>query len=344
MRILIVSERLSKDFDDGIKNIALNLLLELREKNEVKGMSEWADIPEMNIKKVVTNRWYSSTSVRDYLRDFKPDLVIYVPWTSATIRSLIRLRMMKFWSGGAKTAIVATQPMPYPALQKAAISFIKPDIALAMSQDTLSILRGVGIKSRMLRAGVNPDKFFPRTSKERVELRDNFRIPQDVFLVTHVGHLKKERFSIEVLGEIAKLENTWMMVVGSPHTPAEEGYIRHAEELGIHIYRGYLDDVSQIYRMSDLYLFPVSDPFACVGIPLSIIEALSCSCPVVSTDFQGMPAEIPEGGGIRYADSEGKIIELVTMARNNLDWVDKPEDQVKDFTWKRISSDLMENL
>jgi len=344
LKILVVSERLSPRFDDGIKNIALNLLLQYRKNHDVRGMSERFDIPELNVVKVETNRWYTSRSVRRTVGDFAPERIIYVPWTSATLRSLFRLRMLKAWSCGARTAIVATLPMPYSTIERLAVRPLQPDLVMALAPETAELTAGLGLRTRAMRVGVDPAKFNPRTEEQYRGLRERHGVPADGFLVSHVGHLKRERLDFGLLCGVAQLPDTSMLVVGSPHTPEEREYTELLESRGVTVHRGYLEDVSQIYRMSDLYLFPVRDPFACVGIPLSIIEALACDCPVVSTPFQGLPELLAGGDGVHYGSDPRQLLELIDQARRGELELGAPADRVADFTWDSIAADLLERL
>jgi glycosyltransferase involved in cell wall biosynthesis len=341
---LVVSERLSPGMDDGIKNIALNLLMQYRRTGRAGGLSEWADLPELDVRKVVSNRWYTSADLRRRLAGWRPQRIVYVPWTSATFRSLFRLRMLKLWSGGARTAIVATQPMPYTAWQRLLLPVLKPDLAVALSAETESILKGAGLRTWRMGMGVDGARFRPGLPGEREELRQRWGLPRDTFLITHVGHLKRERFRVDLLGELAALPGVSVLVLGSPHTPAEEDTVAQARAAGVIIRRELVEDVSQIYRMSDLYLFPVRDPFACVGVPLSVIEALACGCPVLSTPYQALPELLPDQPGvIRYAATDAEMPALVEEFRRLGPAVDAAAIVAR-FSWEGLSRELAERL
>ena len=67
------------------------------------------------------------------------------------------------------------------------------------------------------------------------------------------------------------------------------------------VLREYLDQIADVYNLADLYIFPVQDPFACVGVPLSIIEAAACNRPVVAVPFQGVEQVFTAGAGFYWA-------------------------------------------
>lgn len=342
---LVVSERLSPGRDDGIKNIALNLLEQFRSRGSAAGLSEWADLPELGVRQVESNRWYTSGPLRRQVAEWRPRRIVYVPWTSATLRSLFRLRMLKLWSGGARTAIVATQPMPYPAWQRLLLPALKPDLAIALSAETEAILHSAAFRTWRMGMGVDGSRFRPAAPGEAGALRERWGLPRDSFLITHVGHLKRERFRVKLLGELAALPGVTVLVLGSPHTPAEEDTVAEARAAGVVVRRELVEDVSQIYRMSDLYLFPVRDPFACVGVPLSVIEALACGCPVLSTPFQALPELLPEQPGvIRYAATDEEMPALVEdFRRRGAGSVDAAA-VVARFSWEGIARELEARL
>ena len=52
--------------------------------------------------------------------------------------------------------------------------------------------------------------------------------------------------------------------------------------------------------MSDLYVFPVVNNTEAIDMPLSVLEAMSCSLPVISTRFGGLVDYFEEDTGFRY--------------------------------------------
>lgn len=344
LHTLVVSERLSPGMDDGIKNIALNLMAQYRAFGPVAGLSEWADVPELGVVKVQSNRWYTSAAMRKQLAAWNPRRIVYVPWTSATLRSLARLRALKQWAGGARTAIVASQPMPYAGWQRPFLPLVRPDLAVALSEETELVLQGAGMTTWRMTMGVDAAKFRLALPGEKAKLREAWGLPRDTFLVTHVGHLKRERFRVQLLAELAALPGVTVLVLGSPHTPAEEDTVAEARAAGVVVRRELVEDVSALYRMSDLYLFPVRNPFACVGVPLSVIEALACGCPVLSTPFQALPELLPEKpGAIRYAATDDEMPDLVREFQKSMSTVDR-QAVVTRFSWESLARELLERL
>ncbi|MEE9127532.1 MAG: hypothetical protein V3U11_10360, partial [Planctomycetota bacterium] len=84
MKSLVVSERLGHGRDDGIKNIALAFLREMRQRgDDVMGLSERESLDDLGVERFEANRFYLSASLAARVQRFAPDRIIYVPWTSA---------------------------------------------------------------------------------------------------------------------------------------------------------------------------------------------------------------------------------------------------------------------
>ena len=344
MRILVVSERLSPNDDDGIKNIALAFLREARELGHaVSGFSEWTAIPELSVELIQANRWYCGASLKRQLRRTNPELIIYVPWTSATGRSLLRLANLKRYSHGEQTIIVATQPMPYRWFERLLIPFIRPDRAIVMSEATEVLIRNRGVKTHFMPSGYYPARCHPQPER-RDQLRERYDLPLDRVIVTHVGHLKRERIAPGFLEEFNRVHPDWLFLwVGSPHTPAEEDYLQELERLpGVRVLREYLDQIADVYNLADVYIFPVQDPFACVGVPLSIIEAAACNRPIVSVPFQGVEKIFTGEDGFFWAITPR---EFARQAEKSLELNQvRTSHFVEQLSWNRLVAEALAGL
>ena len=76
-------------------------------------------------------------------------------------------------------------------------------------------------------------------------------------------------------------------------------------------------------------------------IPLSIVEAIACGLPAVSTKFEGLPLLFPEGyQGIIYVD---EIDMLPAKVNETLSSFVKPEpEKLVRLDWKNIGKELRE--
>jgi len=59
----------------------------------------------------------------------------------------------------------------------------------------------------------------------------------------------------------------------------------------------YIKKIEEIYQLSDCYIFPITFEGGGISILLSVLEAMACNLPVVTTKFGGLPA-IFKGGDL----------------------------------------------
>lgn len=129
-----------------------------------------------------------------------------------------------------------------------------------------------------------------------------------------------------------------LMILG--RGPGEQALLALAEELDIAADFQLPGHVKNPYAfLSHAALFVLSSAWE--GLPNVLIEALSCGCPVVSTDCPSGPAEILDGGRVGRLVPVGDVQQ---MAQAMLDTLDAPPDtamlveRAKDFSFERAIS------
>lgn len=147
----------------------------------------------------------------------------------------------------------------------------------------------------------------------------------DVPMILHVGHLRKNR-GLDRLVEIKKKlgSKVNIVVIGSPSLSSDEDVISYLNANNVNIYREHIPNLSSVYRVSDLYVFPV-DPVngGAIDLPLSVIEALMCGVPVVSTRFGVLPEYFEENPCIMF--DNGNLVDIaVEKIESGIDKVIKP--------------------
>ena len=90
MKILLICERLGEFADEGIANVARNLLRVLAERHEILALTprEWRERREVVVVRM--NRFFLNVDLLGSARGFGPDVILYVPWTSGTPRTFLR--------------------------------------------------------------------------------------------------------------------------------------------------------------------------------------------------------------------------------------------------------------
>ena len=291
MRICLLGD-FSGNTDEGMKNVSKNI------KNK---LSLRYDVLSFNSKDFIKK------SFRRRLRSFQPEIIHYLH--GPTIRSLIILRVAKRFSGnGARTIISATRPY-FSKYSKWAVSLLKPHLVLTQSARIEDFFKERGCHVQFLPNGVDCQRFRPLSEAEKLDIRKEFGLTSDIRIVLHVGHIKSNR-NLEVFKEIQMIKDVQVVIVGGITETADEELKKNLQKAGIKIFQEFYDDISIFYKMADLYIFPLKDTgdklpdfynqVGAIDMPISVLEAMACNLPVLTTTFSALPRIFEAGEGLTF--------------------------------------------
>ncbi len=308
-RVCFISDCLAEPYDEGARVLARGFAQGLAAQGETLaiGVAERGR-PGVGAEWIPARRPLLSTRLRDRVRRFRPDLVLYLPWSSASLAGFASAWVLKRSFPGAPVGLIAFQPREYGPAARLVLPRLAPDCVLCFSSESQARLEALGVRAARARVGVDGSRFKPVGPAERARLRRRYGFDPAARIALHVGHLKRER-NLDVLKAIAQLPGWTAALVASTATRPERDYARELLAAGVRIVREPLDHVEHFYQLADCYVFPVSEPTACAEAPLSVFEALACGAAAAATRFGAREDDTPPG--VTLVDDAGDLAAAV---------------------------------
>lgn len=188
------------------------------------------------------------------------------------------------------------------------ITINKEDYALArkkMKAKKVVYVPGVGLDVQK----------FADISVDKAQKRKQIGVPEDAVLLLSVGELNENKNHQVILRALARLKDPGIHYAIAGRGPQQESLEALARELGIedrvHLL-GYRTDVGELYQIADIFCHPSRRE----GLPVSIMEAMSCGLSVVCTDIRGS-ADLVENREYRKkaddVDGFAAVIQMLTQ-------------------------------
>ncbi len=285
MRICLVGHPPDRP-DEGVRSVAAHLVCSLRVCHEVLYLA---------VNHLAT--WGS-------IRRFRPDVIHFV--LSPTAIGLLVAWVLSLAYRRARTVVSA--PHPSAEVFSRWLTSFRPDLVLAQAHESEQRFRACGYRVAFLPNGVDTERFTPTSTEGRRRLREKYGVG-DQFVILHVGSPKRAR-NVQMLGQLQR-PGRQVLIVGRPSDPPDGETVEALQRAGCLVWSDYFEDIQEIYALSDCYVFPAYDHRACIETPLSVLEALACNLPVVSTPFGALPRVVPAGEGIVYAQTPEAFEEAV---------------------------------
>ena len=209
--------------------------------------------------------------------------VVHVNANSAT--AAIELCAAKMAGVKMRIAHNHTTKTEHPILHRVLLPVFRRSytIGLACSEDAGNWLFGKG-KFHVLKNAIDVEKY-RYISASRGRLRDEFQIPQNAFVIGHVGkyNTPKNHFKLlEVFAEYHKHhEGAFLLCVG--YGPLKEQIEKRIVELGIKknvILTGERTDIPELLSIMDIFVFTSKWE----GLGLAVIEAQASGLPCLLSD------------------------------------------------------------
>ena len=313
----------SEDLEEAMRKTTFYLSEELSKHHQV--------LP-LNIKNIFFRSFW-----RD-IKKFKPQIIHYVHGPS--IKSFMIVKMLAFYCcKDVKTVVSATHPASF-RFSKAIIPFFKPDLILTQSNESEKMFKDLGCKTEFLSGGVDTEKFIPVSIDIKEELREKYGIDKDKFVILHVGSIKEGR-GIEIFKEMRTKDNQ-VVIIGNISMGIEQNIYQSIKERGCKVLVQYFEDIEEIYALSDCYVFPTPpmNKINSIEIPLSILEAMACNLPVITTKFGALPRIFEGENGLFFVEKREDVFTALDEIKKGI--VIKTREKVLPYSWESIVKRLAE--
>lgn len=314
MNVCIFGPR-GDQLDEGTKNVSVHLHRRLRRRG--------VDATLVDLREV------GNGALRRSLVDVDPDVVHLVP--GPTGRELAFLRALSLLKR-CESVVTATQPR-FNALSKSFLPYLDPSLVFVQSSADRSRFEALGYLTEFLPIGVDLSRFSPVDAAERARLREDLDLPETGRLFLHVGHVERNRGVRSLLG---LRQYGHLVVVGSPSTGPERDLVASLRDAGVTVRTDYVSAIEKYHRAADVYLFPVQEEANSIRTPLSVLEAMACNRPVVSTRFGGLTDLFDEGDGLRFVDSFADVSES-DLTFSGVD----TRDKVRRYSWDAVAEQVI---
>jgi glycosyltransferase involved in cell wall biosynthesis len=203
-------------------------------------------------------------------------------------------------------------------------------------------------KISVIPGGIDVAKFRP-TKKDENLLR-KFNVPQDAIVILFVGRLVWEKGIVDLIYAIREIlrkdENVYLLIVGSG--PLKDDILKLSQKLGLLINIRFLgplkyQEMPKIYSTADIFCLPsIPTEYWQEQFGYSLVEAMACGKPVISTLSGSIPEVVKDGkSGILIQPTKGaELVRALNtlisnetkrrkMGRNAREWVLKKFDANK---------------
>jgi len=282
----------------------------------------------------------TSAALSEALLNFAADLILYVPTACATLNALWRCRRLENSMPGVQVVFISLQRREYGLLGRRVAAMLKPKHLIVISRDSQQYFQRLGFTVSYLPMGVDLERFCPVGPEEKTRIRGLLNLPADKTVVLHVGHLGHRR-GLKLLEDVAADPDQYTVLVASTATRADEALRTRLSLRGIDVRNEFVANIEHYYQVADLYVFPVENARGSIEFPLSVLEAMACNLPVVTTRFGALGDAWPPGEGLVFLDEKTGISRAIAEALSN---PPQTRSKVLEFSWDRLFQRFLENL
>lgn len=307
--------------DEGMTNVAYNVYAHLR--------STYSNLYLFNVQEVYGLEFWNN------ILKIKPDIIHYFP--GPTFKGLVLVKLIQLLTR-SHSVISAIKPvLPDTKLFRIISYLLKPDIVLVQSRNSETLFTNIKYKIKFIPNGVDTERFTPVNFTRKAEIRKKYGFSTNDFIVLHIGPIKSGRNQKSLL----QIEDAKLLLIVSITNPSEQKAYNELTKTNATIWKEYFPNIEEIYAMADVYVWPVLEELNGIEIPLTVLEAMSCNLPVISTQYGALGRIFQQGEGLIFIANEKEIQKSILKIKNDGIRINTRE-KVKSFSWKNVADEIAE--
>ena len=325
MKICLLGEY-SGNLDEGMRKVSSHFNKELAKRHEVLTL-------DLYLSEVLAKTFWKD------IKNFNPHIIHYIHGPS--IKSFILLKVASLCCRDAKTVMSAMHP-GLSFLSKQFITLIKPDLVLTQSYESEDMFKKLKCETKFLPSGVDVERFKQGMSKTKEELREKYGIDKDKFVILHIGSIKEGR-NVHLMEKLQR-EDSQVIIIGAISTGINKNMAQQLKKSGCLVWERFFENIEEFYALSDCYLFPTPpmNKLNSIEMPLSVLEAMACNLPVITTRFGALPRVFEDSEGLFFADNGDDFINILESIKST-DIDVKTREKILPYSWENIGKKLDEN-
>jgi glycosyltransferase involved in cell wall biosynthesis len=341
LRVVVIVEDLRLPLDEGAKKASFNLIRAFKNKGASVFVFTHHKNPLLEDSlQLPKNKFLFRFSFVRELRSLSSDVLFYMPGSSGTLGAFVRAAMLKIQSHGKPLALLNLQYRELPAVTRYLGLKRYVDIVFSQSKASTDVFHSYGCKTILLPGGVDHTIFQPVSKQEKHLLRLKYSFQDSDRIVLHIGHCNRDRNVIALTRLIRS--GFKAILIASTSTAIDRDLLVELRKSRVTVITDFVENIQHYYQMADCYFFPVFCATSAIDAPLSILEAMACNLPIVTTRFGALPGMFQSGNGFYFGDTDDDMTDMVHQAINEQDC--KTVEMAAPYSWNNAASTILKTL